>query len=124
MTRRKKSVKLFTRNKFEERIDASLRDAGLDYSYESEALAYTLPPRRYIPDFVINGTLGKIYIECKGHFRPEHKAKMKAVKKLHPTLDLRIIFYRTSKQNERWAIKNGFPYAISSIPEAWLEEMR
>jgi predicted nuclease of restriction endonuclease-like RecB superfamily len=108
------------KNKFEARIDRQLRRAKIPYKYETERIAYVLA-RHYIPDFIITTPLGKIYLECKGYFRPEHKAKMKAVKRQHPELDLRILFYTYSKQNERWCIKNGFRYAFDKIPKDWLK---
>jgi hypothetical protein len=60
-----------------------------------------------------------VYVECKGYLRPEHKAKMVAVKKQHPEIDLRILFYASNQKNIRWAEKNGFRYAISKIPKEW-----
>lgn len=110
-----------TKNKFEARINAQLSRAKVDYEYESERIPYILR-YNYIPDFVLQTPHGKVYIECKGYFRPEHKAKMKAVKRLHPELDLRIVFYRHSKQNETWCLKNGFPFAIEKIPSEWLKD--
>lgn len=64
---------------------------------------------------------GKIYIETKGYLRPEHKRKMAAVKKLNPTMDLRILFYAFNKKNIRWAEKQQIKYAIHSIPDDWLK---
>lgn len=116
------SLKTKTKNKFELRIEKQLKKSKLVFKYESERIPYVLPVRHYIPDFIVDTPLGKIYIECKGYFRPEHKSKMRAVKKLHPELDLRIILYRSSKQNERWCTKNGFPFAIESIPKEWLND--
>lgn len=80
----------------------------------------------YIPDFILSRkdfTGKKIYIEAKGHFRPEAKRKMVAVKKLHPDLDIRFVFYSRKVSDIRFAEKHGFPYAIGSIPEEWVEEV-
>lgn len=65
-----------------------------------------------------------MYIETKGHFRVEAKRKMAAVKKLHPHLDIRIVFYKRKLADIRWAEKHGFPWAIGTIPEEWMEELR
>jgi anaerobic ribonucleoside-triphosphate reductase len=46
---------------------------------------------------------------------------MVAVKKLHPTLDIRIIFYSKRAKDIRWAEKYGFPWAIEKIPADWLK---
>lgn len=107
------------RNKFEQRIHKQLTKAGVEFKYEEERIPYYLA-RHYIPDFIIKTATGKIYIECKGYFRPEHKAKMIAVKKLNPQMDLRILFYAPNIKNERWAVKNGFKYAVDTIPDEWL----
>lgn len=80
----------------------------------------------YIPDFILssrNYSGKKIYIEAKGHFRPEAKRKMVAVKKLHPDLDIRFVFYSRKVSDIRFAEKHGFKYAIGSIPEEWVEEV-
>ena len=108
-----------TKNKFEARVFEQLRRAGINFQYESEKIPYILA-RHYIPDFVISTPQGKIYIEAKGYFRPEAKAKMVAVKKLHPEMDIRILFYASNKKYIRWAEKNGFKYAFHTIPEDWL----
>ena len=109
------------RNKFEQRILNELDLAGIEFKYEPEAFPYTLS-KTYTPDFVIYTKTRKIYLECKGYLRPEHKAKMVAVKKQHPELDIRMLFYGHNNSNFNWAIKNGFKYAIGSIPEEWLNE--
>ena len=110
------------RNKFELRLDKQLQSCGVKYAYETEKLPYVIHGN-YIPDFIINTKDGrKIYVEAKGHFRPEHKVKMRAVKTYHPDLDIRIVFYGFSKKNSKWALKYGFPYSVGCIPEDWLNE--
>lgn len=111
-----------TKNKFEARIEQQLKKSKVKFKYESEKIPYILA-RHYIPDFIIETKDGKIYIECKGYFRPEHKSKMAAVKKMHPELDIRIIFYSHSRVNIKWAEKYGFKYAFHQIPEEWLESL-
>jgi predicted nuclease of restriction endonuclease-like RecB superfamily len=108
-----------TRNRFEARIHQALTAAKMKFKYESERIPYLISGH-YIPDFVLVTKLGKIYIETKGHFRPEAKRKMAAVKKLNPSLDIRILFYKYSKANEKWCLKHGFPFAINDIPDDWL----
>lgn len=111
-----------TKNKFEQRIEQQLKKAKAKYKYESEKIPYILA-RHYIPDFVIiTAKGGKIYIECKGYLRPEHKAKMVAVKKLNPQLDIRMVFYAKKPKDIKWAERVGFRYAIEKIPEEWLNE--
>lgn len=109
-----------TKNRFEERLFDQLKKLKVKVKYESEKIPYVLY-RNYIPDFIIEKEDGKIlYIEAKGYFRPDAKPKMVAVKKLHPDLDIRFVFYNNNKSNIRWAMKHGFPYSIGYIPEEWL----
>lgn len=109
-----------TRNKFESKIQTQLRRAKVTFKYESERVAYILA-RHYVPDFIIETPTGKVYIECKGYLRPEHKCKLVAVKKQHPEIDLRILFYAFNKKNIKWAEKNGIRYAINTVPKEWLD---
>lgn len=115
----KKTVK----NKFEDRIFKLLKKNRINVAYESEKISYLLAGH-YIPDFVITLADGsRIYIETKGYLRPEHKRKMAAVKKLHPTIDLRILFYSYKEKDIKWAKKLGLKYAINTIPDDWFHEL-
>lgn len=107
------------RNRFEQKLLKQLTRARVPFQYESERIPYVLAGH-YIPDFILTLPSGRIYIEAKGYFRPEHKRKMKAVKQQHPELDFRIVFYKKTKANERWAIKNGFKYCFDTINPEWL----
>lgn len=91
----------------------------MEFSYEGEKIPYVLAGH-YKPDFIIFTKTGRIYLETKGYFRPEHKRKMAAVKRQHPELDIRLIFYAEKKANIRWAERHGFRFAIGTIPKEWL----
>ena len=107
------------RNKFERRIDRQLRKAKVIYAYETEKIPYIIAAH-YIPDFIIKLDNGdKIYIECKGYLRPEDKRKLVAVKRCHPTKDIRLLFYRLVEPSIKWAKRQGFEYAIADLPEQW-----
>lgn len=113
------------RSQMEERLAAKLLAAGASY----ESLRFTFPARRrgYLPDFILpNG----IVIEAKGWFVGGDRAKMLAVKKEHPNLDIRFVLAsprqfttqnRTMTQAE-WCEKHGFPWAEAVVPDAWLVE--
>ena len=75
----------------------------------------------YIPDFILETPLGKIYVEAKGYFRPEAKRKLIAVKKQHPGMDLRLVFYCEKQAYIKWALRYGFRYAVSTIPKEWFK---
>ncbi len=108
-----------TRNKFEKKIESQLKKAQVKFSYETEKIPYIFSGH-YIPDFVILTEKGKIYIETKGHFRPEDKRKLAAVKKLNPAMDLRLLFYSYKKKDSKWADKYNMKWAVGDIPEEWL----
>lgn len=111
---------LILKNEFEKKLYRQLKKSKVSFKYESEKIPYILA-RHYIPDFVLVLPSGKIYIEAKGYLRPEHRAKMVAIKKLHPAMDIRIIFYSFNKKYIKWAEKYNFPYAIGTIPGEWLK---
>lgn len=108
-------------NEFEKKLLRQMKRAKVKVKYESEKIPYILA-RHYIPDFVITTAVGKIYIEAKGYLRPEHKAKMVAVKKLHPAMDIRIVFYSKKPKDIKWAEKHKFLWAIETIPKEWLDD--
>lgn len=108
------------RNKFEKKLDKQLRRSKAVFEYESVRIPYVLAGF-YWPDFIIHTKSGVLYIEAKGYLRPEHKRKMAAVKKQHPEMDIRIIFYARKPKDIKWAEKLGFRYSIDTIPEEWLD---
>jgi hypothetical protein len=123
------------KNKFEIVTGEFLTKKKLKFEYETEKLEYTITSN-YIPDFIVTTKSGKkIYIETKGNGRSWDGAarrKLVAVKKQHPDLDIRLVFWSdgkfgasrkdgTRQTQSSWAEKNGFPWAIREIPNAWLQ---
>jgi predicted nuclease of restriction endonuclease-like RecB superfamily len=92
-----------TRNRFEEAIRKQIRKTKIVYQYEGETIPFIIASH-YTPDFILYTPLGKVYVECKGYFRPEDRRKMVAVKRLNPKMDLRILFQKLTKQNVPWFI--------------------
>lgn len=96
--------------------------------YETEKFEYTLS-RRYTPDFTVTLADGRrFFIEVKGYLRPEDRAKLLAVKRDNPNIDLRLIFGRDNPLRKgavmtysQWATKNNIPYAIGTPPKEWFE---
>ena len=111
------------RNQFEERLGSFLDERRIAYEYETLILGYTLEGK-YKPDFILpNG----IIIEAKGFFRTHAQRALKAVKKKHPKLDIRLVFYNQNQKVQgsnlkcyEWAEKYKFKFANGSIPEAWI----
>lgn len=104
--------------------------------YEGETFKYTTV-HRYTPDInMVTKSGSMIHIEVKGNgrsFDSVVRAKMVAVQKQYPELDIRFVFYRDGKVGHRkkdgtftrqsdWASKHGFKYSIGSIPSEWYEE--
>jgi predicted nuclease of restriction endonuclease-like RecB superfamily len=120
------------RNPFEHEIAKGLkalkRATGYkDLEYETEKISYQIE-HTYIPDFVVTRKDGsKIYIESKGYWDSIDRRKIRAVKRQHPDLDLRMIFQKNnpiSKGSKTrytdWAGKLGIPTSVGSIPIDWL----
>ena len=95
---------------------------------ESHDIPYTVV-RNYVPDIILVFPNGHVrYIEVKGWYRPEDRAKMKAVKQCNPELDIRMAFGSNNKLNKNtdtrygdWCDKHGFPWCVGEIPKEWLK---
>ena len=123
------------RNKFEKDTAKDIEKHNIKFGYEQTKIPYTVSGN-YLVDFEITTKSGKvIYIETKGNgrsFDGHAKRKMIAVKKQHPDLDIRIVFYNDGKcgpkrkdgtymRQSDWAKRYGFEYSIRTIPESWYE---
>tara|TARA_R110001606_G_scaffold365117_1_gene519853 strand:- start:169 stop:630 length:462 start_codon:yes stop_codon:yes gene_type:complete len=116
------------RSGLEVKISDYLKEHNMDFGYECvkiewEDLAY----RTYTPDFVLaNG----IIIETKGMFTAADRRKHLAIKRQHPTLDIRFVFENSRRKLRKgakstyaeWCIKYGLLYYDRIIPEDWLKE--
>lgn len=118
------------RSPSEDRVAASLTARGAAFEYEKSRLKLTIDrPTSYTPDFrLANG----IYIEVKGWFKSEDRAKHLLVKDQHPDLDIRFVFdgahKRISKDSKTtyasWCDKHGFKWAERDVPDAWIKEQQ
>ena len=122
MRKRKATV---YRSGFEDKTLADLKKIHANVLYEARKFNYILE-KTYTPDLYFPGK--NLYIELKGYFRPEDRAKIKAVKKQNPEIDLRIVFQKANKtitKNSKttygdWATKNGFLWSEGTIPGEWI----
>tara|TARA_R100000152_G_C6778033_1_gene208362 strand:+ start:2763 stop:3131 length:369 start_codon:yes stop_codon:yes gene_type:complete len=115
-------------NKFRsglERGMARLLEAqGVPYLYESTRLPY-YKLHHYVPDFYLEEL--DIYIETKGRFKPEDRAKHLLIRNEHPDIDLRFVFQnpkgKLSKRSKTtyagWCEKHDFQYSGKQIPASW-----
>tara|TARA_R100001082_G_scaffold16045_1_gene8129 strand:- start:216 stop:611 length:396 start_codon:yes stop_codon:yes gene_type:complete len=114
------------RSKFEASIAATLHAKNVAFTYESIRLDYTIEGT-YCPDFILpNGVI----VETKGHFKPEDRRKMVAIKAQHPDLDIRLCFQNanekiTRKKNSmryfEWCDRHGFKWCHKQIPPDWYQ---
>lgn len=145
MKRRKlksKAIPAPYRSKFEYHIGSLLAKEGISFTYETLSLGYTKKVRgrctkchsygttvsdhTYTPDFIISNG---VVVETKGRFTAEDRAKMVSIKEKHPHLDIRMLFMSNNKISKvsktrysDWCKKNGYKYAIKTVPKEWLKE--
>ena len=122
------------RSGLEERVSQQITKAGLELLYETDKIGYVVPARdaRYTPDFKLPKPGGFFYVETKGIWTVQDRAKHLLIQKQFPDLDIRFVF---SNQNAKlykgsptsyalYCEKHNFRYANKVIPEAWLLEAK
>jgi hypothetical protein len=116
------------RSKYEETVFNNVEENGFTVEYEPYSLTY-LMKGNYYPDFVLpNG----IIVEAKGYFDSRARAKMIAVKKNNPDLDIRMLFMNSKTKVRKgskltyasWCEKYNFPFADGMIPLEWFKEKK
>ena len=116
------------RSKYEETVNNAAVAEGFEIEYETYSLPYLIKGN-YYPDFTLpNG----IIVEAKGYFDSRARAKMVAVKKHNPTLDIRMLFMNSRTKLRKgskltyadWCEKYGYPYADGNIPLSWFKEKK
>lgn len=98
---------------------------GCPFLYEPVRIPYN-NPSHYLPDFVL--TNQAIIVEGKGEFSSSDRRKLLLVKKAYPTLDIRLVFSRSSTRIGKaskttygmWCTRNGFPFSDGDIPTDWI----
>ena len=133
-TSRSVGYRLGFRSGLEDRVSKQITEAGLELLYETDKVNYVVPARdaRYTPDFKLPKKGGFFYVETKGIWTVQDRAKHLLIQKQHPDLDIRFVF---SNQNAKlykgsptsyasYCEKHNFRYANKVIPEAWLLEAK
>ena len=125
--KRKEALANGYKSGFEYETAKMLEKKKIKFKYESEKVSFTVPAksRTYTPDFFLpNG----IIIEAKGFFRITAQRILKAIKKQHPELDIRLVFYDCNKKVQgsnltckAWATKYNFKFADKAIPIEWIK---
>lgn len=116
---------------FEPIVEKAIKQisAELQINYEYEPDKFTVSiPTSYTPDFRVDTKSGPVYVECKGYFRPESMAKVKAFVQENPEVKFHIIFqkdnpvYKGSKiKYSDWCKKLNISYSVSSLPKELFE---
>jgi hypothetical protein len=131
---RRTAIRLGFRSGLEAIVSKQIEDAGIELRYETERINYTIPAReaKYTPDFKLPKPGGFFFVETKGIWTVQDRAKHVLIKKQHPEIDIRFVF---SNQNAKlykgspttyamYCEKHGFRYASKVIPDDWLEEAK
>lgn len=126
--RKHKASGLTVRSGFEAKIVEQLRERGVKFEYETLKLKYVVPEKThtYTPDVILpNGVI----LEIKGRLTAADRAKMLAVKRCNPELDIRFVFMRdnflsraSKTKYSQWAEKNGFLWCIKEITDEWTSQ--
>tara|TARA_R100001163_G_C4952578_1_gene119741 strand:- start:157 stop:606 length:450 start_codon:yes stop_codon:yes gene_type:complete len=116
------------RSGLEHKLSIYLKELKYKFTYESLKIEWQdLAYRTYTPDFILkNG----IIIETKGRFIAADRRKHLAIKKQHPSLDIRFVFENSRNKLRKgakstyaqWCLKHDFRYYDRIIPEDWLKE--
>lgn len=117
------------RSGLEEKLAKQIEAAGVPVVFEQHKIPYVVPEKehKYTADFLLpNG----IWIEGKGIFDAQDRAKHLYIKAQYPGLDIRFVFSRIkqpitpgSKTTVAdWCEKYGYRYAEKVIPAAWFTE--
>lgn len=128
MAKRSRHITSKYRSGLEEEAVAFLSERQVEVKYELLKIEWEdLKYRTYTPDFELdNGIL----IETKGYFDASDRRKHLAVKKQHPELDIRFVFWNAKAPLSKgaksryfeWCDKNGYLWSHRVIPEEWLTE--
>lgn len=110
------------------KISDYLKELDIPVVYEAIKIEWEdLMYRTYTPDFVLpNG----IIIESKGRFTAADRRKHIEIKKQHPKLDIRFVFYNSRNKLSKgakttyqgWCDKNKFLYHDRIVPLEWIQE--
>jgi len=114
------------RSKQEELVDSFLTECELPHAYEKGKFSYTLT-RKYTPDFLVHGD-HPFFIEVKGYFPPEARAKLLATVICNPDLQLFVALqtpHKAINKNSKtsyalWCQKHGIPWCPLPIPPNFL----
>jgi hypothetical protein len=111
---------------WEPQVEGQLKELAVSYEYEPDKLPY-VTEHKYTPDFKVTLPNGSFfYLECKGYFNGQDKAKMLSVISQNPDVKIRMLFQKNNLTGKRkqsytdWCDKYGIESAVGSFPKEWL----
>ena len=120
------------RSGLEDTIAQQLQSHNIEVLYETDRIAYVIPARgaKYTPDFKLPKRGGHWYLETKGIWSVQDRAKHILIKQQHPDIDIRFVFsnakaklYKGSKTTYAdYCQRYGFQWAHKTIPDEWIAE--
>ena len=131
-TSRSVGYRLGFRSGLEDRVSHQITEAGLELLYETDKIGYVVPARdsKYTPDFKLPKKGGFFYIETKGIWTVQDRAKHLLIQKQHPDLDIRFVFNQNASctrvlpPHTPRTVRSILPVCHKVIPEAWLTEAK
>ncbi len=120
---RKKSLK---KHNYKSNFEAEFAKRYPQVKYESDVLEYHVV-HKYHPDWKIKENT---YIETKGLWTAQDRAKHLHIKEQHPEVTVYLVFMNPRNKLSRvskttygeWATKHGIPWAtLDTIPEEWFK---
>lgn len=127
--KRQRAVAAGRRSGFELDFESAAIAAGAQIVYEPERINYFVSST-YTPDWRVTPlTQPAFYVETKGYFTDSDRQKLLCVKQSNPGIDIRLVFqsnpHRPLRKGAKltwsgWCDRNGFKWAVKTMPEEWL----
>lgn len=125
--RQSRSARLAEIAPYKSRLELRAQELLPNAPYEQEKLAY-VKEHTYTPDFKLRDN---VYLECKGRFLSEDRAKHLLIRKQHPEITTYFLFERPFNTLNKaskttyadWCEKHGYEWTTlaDGIPAHWLE---
>ena len=110
---------------YKSRLEVLTQEMIPEAPYEKFKIPY-VKEHTYTPDFQL---AENVFLECKGRFVAQDRAKHLLIKKQHPEITIHFLFERPDNTLSKvskttyamWCEKNGFEYTTleKGIPDHW-----
>ena len=123
------------KSQFERNVAKEFKTKGIKFVYEPIVVEFLQPEkkRKYTPDFEIKTKAGAtIFVETKGKFTAEDRAKMIWVREQNPEKKFVLLFMNSAVKIHKnsktcysdWCRKNNFEFHDFrfGLPKEWIKE--